>query len=87
MSSFKERNIKFILDEWAVDTRHHYRRRLSAIQIARAPQRLRDIFHAPHAHGKRPKLPPGADSGRVRNFGGSNEVSTCFQVDTSSAGA
>ena len=36
---------------------------------------------------KRPKLPSGADPGRVGDFCRSNEVSTCFQVDTSSTGA
>jgi hypothetical protein len=36
---------------------------------------------------KRPKLPPGAGSGSVGDSCRSNEVSTCFQVDTSSTGA
>ena len=38
-----------------------------------------------HVSCKRPKLPSGADWGSVGDFCGSNEVSTYFQVDTSSA--
>jgi predicted nucleic acid-binding protein len=37
-------------------------------------------------HGKRPKLPSGVVTASVADLCARNEVSTCFQVDTSSIG-